>query len=75
MISEEQLHELFSVPLIEMGKHVVCRQVVKELVQECFRLREALKFYADKENWNEGDMELGDLARKTLWLEKLKDFK
>lgn len=35
------------------------------------RLRAALAWYADEENWNEGDMELGDIARKALNANKI----
>ena len=44
----------------DMAQHIV------DLLKERSRHTEALKFYADKDNWNEGDMELGDRARKAL---------
>jgi hypothetical protein len=37
-----------------------------ELRKRIEKLEKALEFYADVENWNEWDMELGETARKAL---------
>jgi hypothetical protein len=37
-----------------------------KLQSQLARYRECLEWYGDAENWNEGDMELGYLARQVL---------
>jgi hypothetical protein len=44
----------------EMAKHVL------DLIEERKVLIDSVRFYANTDNWNEGDMELGYRARSAL---------
>lgn len=43
-----------------------CGTHADAIIERIEKLEKALKFYADVENWNEWDMELGEIARKAL---------